>query len=156
MNETRRDSSEAQLLVERLRQLACKVTPRVRPSSRVLREAADTIDSLHSSIASAQAALREKEGVLARARALLDPNCATETLFGAIRNLQQAHLSEKGNAEHAEAALQEARRLRVLAKEATNGWGCYAKRDVEHTEIARLHREIDATVAAPPVPREGK
>lgn len=31
-----------------------------------------------------------------------------------------------------------------LAKEATNGWACYAKRKIEHDEIARLHREIDA------------
>lgn len=30
-----------------------------------------------------------------------------------------------------------------LAKEATNGWGCYAKRDIEHREIARLHTAID-------------
>lgn len=29
-----------------------------------------------------------------------------------------------------------------LAKEATNGWACYAKRPIEHDEIARLHREI--------------
>lgn len=29
-----------------------------------------------------------------------------------------------------------------LAKEATNGWACYAKRQIEHDEIARLHREI--------------
>ena len=31
-----------------------------------------------------------------------------------------------------------------LAKEATNGWACYAKRESEHKEIARLHREIAA------------
>lgn len=29
-----------------------------------------------------------------------------------------------------------------IAKEATNGWACYAKRKMEHVEIARLHREI--------------
>lgn len=29
-----------------------------------------------------------------------------------------------------------------LAKEATNGWACYAKRQIEHYEIARLHRDI--------------
>jgi hypothetical protein len=40
---------------------------------------------------------------LAQARTVLNPNCAEETLVGAIRNLQQAHLSEKGNAEAAEA-----------------------------------------------------
>jgi len=35
-----------------------------------------------------------------------------------------------------------ARALR-LAKEATNGWACYAKRKAEHAEIARLHRAIE-------------
>lgn len=39
--------------------------------------------------------------------------------------------------------------LRTLAKEATNGWACYASRKIEHDEIARLHREIDALT--PPV-----
>jgi hypothetical protein len=29
-----------------------------------------------------------------------------------------------------------------LAKEATNGWACYAKRKVEHDNIAHLHHEI--------------
>ena len=29
-----------------------------------------------------------------------------------------------------------------IAKEATNGWACYAKRQAEHDEIARLHRAI--------------
>lgn len=31
-----------------------------------------------------------------------------------------------------------------LAKEATNGWACYAKRQAEHDNIAHLHREIAA------------
>lgn len=31
-----------------------------------------------------------------------------------------------------------------LAAEATNGWACYAKRDIEHREIARLHHAIAA------------
>ncbi len=43
-----------------------------------------------------------------------------------------------------ETALETALRL---AKHATNGWACYAKRKVEHDEIARLHREIDAAYA---------
>ena len=38
-----------------------------------------------------------------------------------------------------------------LAKEATNGWACYAKRKIEHEEIARLHREIAAATAREPV-----
>jgi hypothetical protein len=29
-----------------------------------------------------------------------------------------------------------------LAKEATNGWACYAKSKREHEEIARLHRDL--------------
>ena len=31
-----------------------------------------------------------------------------------------------------------------LAAEATNGWACYAKRDIEHRDIARLHQAIAA------------
>ncbi len=45
-------------------------------------------------------------------------------------------------AESLEAAL-------LLAKEATNGWACYAKRKIEHDEIARLHRDIAALSQAP-------
>lgn len=30
----------------------------------------------------------------------------------------------------------------VLARNATNGWACYAKRQIEHDEIARLHNAI--------------
>jgi hypothetical protein len=45
------------------------------------------------------------EAELAEARRILNPTCAQETLIGAIRNLQQAHLSEKGNAELFEAKL---------------------------------------------------
>ncbi len=40
--------------------------------------------------------------------------------------------------------------LRRLAKEATNGWACFAKRNCEHDEITRLHKAIDA--AEPVVP----
>lgn len=36
--------------------------------------------------------------------------------------------------------------LRRLAKQATNGWACYAKTKREHDDIARLHGEIDAIV----------
>jgi hypothetical protein len=31
-----------------------------------------------------------------------------------------------------------------IAKGATNGWACYAKRKIEHDEIARLHDAITA------------
>lgn len=40
----------------------------------------------------------------------------------------------------------EASRLRRLAKEATNGWACYARTKIEHAEIARLHQAIDEGV----------
>lgn len=36
------------------------------------------------------------------------------------------------------------RRAIRLAKEATNGWACYAKRKAEYENIAHLHREIAA------------
>ena len=35
-----------------------------------------------------------------------------------------------------------------LAKQATNGWACYATRKIEHDEIARLHGAIDELAAA--------
>ena len=35
-----------------------------------------------------------------------------------------------------------ANELLRLAKEATNGWACYAKRKIEHDEIARLRYDI--------------
>jgi hypothetical protein len=31
-----------------------------------------------------------------------------------------------------------------LAKQATNGWACYARRKNEHADISRLHAELDA------------
>jgi len=31
-----------------------------------------------------------------------------------------------------------------LAKEATNGWACYAKRKIERDHIVRLYQEINA------------
>jgi hypothetical protein len=36
-----------------------------------------------------------------------------------------------------------------LAKEATNGWACYARTKAEHAEIARLHSEINKFRASP-------
>jgi hypothetical protein len=41
---------------------------------------------------------------------------------------------------------QERDALRKAAKEATNGWACYARTNREHDEIARLHGVIDALV----------
>lgn len=57
-------------------------------------------------------------------------------------------------AEAVEAAEARADQLRRLAKEATNGWACYAKRKIEHEDIARLHHEIDAVsdASTPPSP----
>jgi hypothetical protein len=55
------------------------------------------------------------------------------------------------NCFYAEALAAEVRRLReerttalTLATFATNGWGCHARTNKEHDEIARLHREIRA------------
>ncbi len=42
-----------------------------------------------------------------------------------------------------------------IAKEATNGWACYAKWKAEHADIARLHREIAALEAVAP-PQEAE
>lgn len=36
-----------------------------------------------------------------------------------------------------------------LAREATNGWACYARTNLEHKEIARLHKAIDEAEAVP-------
>lgn len=36
------------------------------------------------------------------------------------------------------------RRLRTIARQAANGWACYATRKREYDEIARLHEAIDA------------
>lgn len=42
-------------------------------------------------------------------------------------------------------------RLKTLAKQATNGWACFARRDIEHDEIARLHQAIDGRPIDPHV-----
>ena len=52
-----------------------------------------------------QTACRLFKEEMSKAMASLSPRADHETLCGAIRNLQQAHLSEKGNAEAAEASL---------------------------------------------------
>lgn len=36
----------------------------------------------------------------------------------------------------------------TTAREATNGWACYARTKMEHAEIARLHLVIDAAHAS--------
>jgi hypothetical protein len=55
-------------------------------------------DTLRSSIA-------EREAEIAQAMAALNPANSEESLIGAIRNLQQAHLSEAGNVETVESIL---------------------------------------------------
>ena len=37
----------------------------------------------------------------------------------------------------------------TLARQAVNGWACHARRDIEHNEIARLHKRIDVLAEAP-------
>lgn len=69
--------------------------------------------------------------------------------------VEQCRLKELANDEcreqrsRAEVAEAECGRLRLLATEATNGWACYAKREIEHAEIARLHQALTSTPASP-------
>ena len=55
-------------------------------------------------------------------------------------------MSQRDRLEAAEAMIAS---LRSLAKQATNGWACYARTKLEHNDIARLHREIDALPSSP-------
>lgn len=52
------------------------------------------------------------------------------------------------------AAEQRAEAAKKLALQATNGWACYAKRGIEHEEIARLHAAIKALSTLSPAPEE--
>lgn len=58
--------------------------------------------------------------------------------------LRRAYLHATADTTHLESQLtllqQERRELLTLLAEATNGWGCHAKRDAEHEEIHRLHK----------------
>lgn len=56
------------------------------------------------------------------------------------------HESVSREIESLQAALQ---RALSLARHATNGWACYAKRKPELDEIGRLHRELDAMEPSP-------
>ena len=51
--------------------------------------------------------IRELEAQIVEARNLLNPVCEDETLCGAIRNLQQAHVTERDNAIKAEVRLRD-------------------------------------------------
>ena len=58
-----------------------------------------------------------------------------------------------------EGAVDVARRLREalsLAKQATNGWACHAKRKIEHDEIARLHEAIEVIARSGEEPTESQ
>ena len=50
----------------------------------------------------------------------------------------------------AETLEREHARLLRLAKRAVNGWACYARRKLEHDEIARLHAAIREAEEARP------
>jgi hypothetical protein len=50
-------------------------------------------------------------------------------------------------AEYMSLLLDERDEARKLARQATNGWACYATREVEHDDIARIHRVLDAMEA---------
>jgi len=67
-----------------------------------------------------------------------------EGLYSALGGVTE---SDADLIEVARLRVEAARRLATLAKEATNGWACFAKRKSEHDGIARLHREIDAALA---------
>jgi hypothetical protein len=62
------------------------------------------IDNVADLLDSQAARLTEVTAERDEALRVLNPTCAEETLVGAIRNLQQVALSEKGNAETAEQA----------------------------------------------------
>lgn len=81
--------------------------------------------------------------------------CATELFWlmkqvkaregGSVERAYRAAVSSLASAPAAPSAslIEKLKAGLRLAKEATNGWACYAKRQVEHAEIARLHRDID-------------
>lgn len=80
-------------------------------------------------------------GVLAKGgyRNLENANAVIAML---LRELEALRDAGAARGEQAEQALR-------LAKEATNGWACYAKRKAEHDEISRLHLEIARLEATP-------
>jgi hypothetical protein len=60
-----------------------------------------------------------------------------------------ASIGEQQCAEKIAAAQAEVSRLQQALREATNGWACFAKRKIEHDEIARLHRIIAESASDP-------
>jgi hypothetical protein len=66
-----------------------------------------------------------------------DPNDCRFCLRHVLKKVEASELAAR--AVKAEATLAA---VSQLAKEATNGWACYAKSKREHEEIARLHRDL--------------
>lgn len=51
------------------------------------------------------------------------------------------------------ALVEQREKLMTLAREAANGWACYAKRKIELDDIGRIHQALDALRALQP-PKE--
>lgn len=65
-----------------------------------------------------------------------------------LGRLNESERALKAATDEADKALeferQKSARLKTLAKEATNGWACYARTKLEHNDISRLHQALDA------------
>jgi hypothetical protein len=75
---------------------------------------------------------------------------SVEVVLQALLTMTRDHARIESQLTEAQQRIQLALRL---AKEATNGWACYATRKLEVDEIARLHKEIDdleACLLTPP------
>lgn len=111
-----------------------------------------SLDSVDAplSLSPTQAPLKELDPTWLRGGDTLDEAC--RQLQGGIRSLfaQQERMRPAKFRTELHALLRatlsalspHSERAIRLAKEAVNGWACYAKKNVEHDEIARLHSEI--------------
>ena len=73
-----------------------------------------------------------------------DPRCPFNETDVGPRQAWPCLRCQMQAAEAREAALREAlTTTKRLAREATNGWACYAKRKIEHDDISRIHRALD-------------
>jgi chromosome segregation ATPase len=105
-------------------------------------ESCDLVAGLETDVAKAgkyveslQERLRAAEAQIAKAMSLLKPACAEENLEGAIRNLQQAHQSERCNAETLEREVEE---LRVYVTHVENDNEAFLKENKEAAETLTL------------------
>lgn len=120
---------------------------RLRQRGENFRVMMDDLAYKDEQLAATRAALQRAEQEIAQARKLLNPNCEQETLCGAIRSLQQAHLSEKGNAEAAEAEME---KLVVSFNGVVDGWKATAaeltaEREANnHFAVTMEHRALAA------------